>query len=204
MCWVHPLISCSSRSGVNGLLRGINESWSCRCAVSLRLCLLLLMDFSCSQISNALSQLASVLEQMEPAWAHAFLKRTRLSDADFQGDVLAVMSMCGLHFPDKNSLNVFARLDFVFSPEWKSSSTSNTMSSFESLSGAPSRAECRTRGFRRRLWSAKSVDGGNARELAIHVRLFLRHECSITEGAIAGHLVSVWRLRLVLLPVWTC
>lgn len=45
-----------------------------------------------SQISNLLSHLTSVLEHMEPAWAHAFLKRTRLSDADFQGDVLAVMS----------------------------------------------------------------------------------------------------------------
>ncbi|KAG6371454.1 hypothetical protein JVT61DRAFT_9477 [Boletus reticuloceps] len=30
---------------------------------------------------------------MEPAWAHAFLRRTRLSDADFEGDVLAVISL---------------------------------------------------------------------------------------------------------------
>jgi hypothetical protein len=45
------------------------------------------------QISNLLSQLTTVLEQMEPAWAQAFLKRTRLSDADFQGDVLAVISL---------------------------------------------------------------------------------------------------------------
>ncbi|KAI9457690.1 hypothetical protein HD554DRAFT_2141755 [Boletus coccyginus] len=45
------------------------------------------------QISNLLSHLTSVLEKMEPAWAHAFLKRTRLSDADFQGDVLAVVSL---------------------------------------------------------------------------------------------------------------
>ncbi|KAG9311166.1 hypothetical protein JVU11DRAFT_8233 [Chiua virens] len=45
------------------------------------------------QILNLLSQLTSVLEQMEPAWTLAFLKRTRLSDADFQGDVLAVMSL---------------------------------------------------------------------------------------------------------------
>ncbi|KAF8548399.1 hypothetical protein OG21DRAFT_1449193 [Imleria badia] len=45
------------------------------------------------QISSLLSHLTSVLEQMEPAWAQAFLKRTRLSDADFQGDVLAVMSL---------------------------------------------------------------------------------------------------------------
>lgn len=51
----------------------------------------LLMDLH-SQITILLSHLASVLEQMEPAWTHAFLKRTRMSDADFQGDVLAVMS----------------------------------------------------------------------------------------------------------------
>ncbi|KAF8431956.1 hypothetical protein L210DRAFT_3650787 [Boletus edulis BED1] len=45
------------------------------------------------QILNLLSHLTSVLEHMEPAWAHAFLKRTRLSDADFEGDVLAVISL---------------------------------------------------------------------------------------------------------------
>lgn len=43
------------------------------------------------QISKLLSHLTSALEQMEPAWALAFLKRTQLSDADFQGDVLAVI-----------------------------------------------------------------------------------------------------------------
>ena len=51
----------------------------------------LLMELD-SQIANLLSHLTSVLEHMEPAWAHAFLKRTRLSDADFLGDVLAVIS----------------------------------------------------------------------------------------------------------------
>ena len=35
----------------------------------------------------------SVVERLEPAWARAFLRRTRLLDADFQGDVLAVISM---------------------------------------------------------------------------------------------------------------
>lgn len=55
----------------------------------------LLMDLR-SQISNLLSHLTSVLEHMEPAWALAFLKRTRLSDANFQGDVLAVMSTWSL------------------------------------------------------------------------------------------------------------
>ena len=34
----------------------------------------------------------SVVEHLEPAWSRAFLKRTRLLDADFQGDVLAVIS----------------------------------------------------------------------------------------------------------------
>ncbi|KAF9220310.1 hypothetical protein BS17DRAFT_739428 [Gyrodon lividus] len=45
------------------------------------------------QISYLLSHLMSVAEQLEPAWAHAFLKRTRMLDADFQGDVLAVISL---------------------------------------------------------------------------------------------------------------
>ncbi|KAG6333420.1 hypothetical protein ID866_5670 [Astraeus odoratus] len=35
----------------------------------------------------------SVVEQLEPVWAQAFLKRTRLLDSDFQGDVLAVISL---------------------------------------------------------------------------------------------------------------
>jgi len=35
----------------------------------------------------------SVVEHLEPAWAHAFLRRTRMLDSDFQGDVLAVISV---------------------------------------------------------------------------------------------------------------
>ena len=34
----------------------------------------------------------SVVEHLEPAWSRAFLLRTRFLDADFQGDVLAVIS----------------------------------------------------------------------------------------------------------------
>ena len=34
----------------------------------------------------------SVVEQLEPAWSLAFLRRTRMLDAEFQGDVLAVIS----------------------------------------------------------------------------------------------------------------
>ncbi|KAF8628826.1 hypothetical protein AX17_005887 [Amanita inopinata Kibby_2008] len=45
------------------------------------------------QIGYALSHLMSVLEQLEPAWTRAFLRRTRFNDTDFQGDVLAVISM---------------------------------------------------------------------------------------------------------------
>ncbi|KIM88532.1 hypothetical protein PILCRDRAFT_62336 [Piloderma croceum F 1598] len=40
-----------------------------------------------------LSHLMSVVERLEPAWARAFLRRTRLLDANFQGDVLAVITM---------------------------------------------------------------------------------------------------------------
>jgi len=35
----------------------------------------------------------SVVERLEPAWSRAFLRRTRLLDPDFQGDVLAVITM---------------------------------------------------------------------------------------------------------------
>ncbi|KAF8885154.1 hypothetical protein BD779DRAFT_1611982 [Infundibulicybe gibba] len=45
------------------------------------------------QIAYSLSHLMSVVEHLEPAWTRAFLKRTRFLDPDFQGDLLAVISM---------------------------------------------------------------------------------------------------------------
>ncbi|KAF7295393.1 hypothetical protein MIND_01078900 [Mycena indigotica] len=45
------------------------------------------------QLAYSLSHLMSVVEHMEPAWTRAFLQRTRFLDTDFQGDVLAVISM---------------------------------------------------------------------------------------------------------------
>ncbi|KAF8642481.1 hypothetical protein AX16_009482 [Volvariella volvacea WC 439] len=45
------------------------------------------------QIAYCLSHLLSVVEHLEPAWTRAFLKRTRCIDADFQGDILAVINM---------------------------------------------------------------------------------------------------------------
>ncbi|KAG2004212.1 hypothetical protein CC2G_002792 [Coprinopsis cinerea AmutBmut pab1-1] len=44
-------------------------------------------------ISFSLSHLMSVLKHLEPAWTRAFLRRARLLDPDFQGDVLAVITM---------------------------------------------------------------------------------------------------------------
>ena len=35
----------------------------------------------------------SVIKHMDPAWTRAFLRRTRLVDSDFQGDLLAVISL---------------------------------------------------------------------------------------------------------------
>jgi hypothetical protein len=40
-----------------------------------------------------LSHLMSAVEQLEPSWSRAFLRRTRFLDPDFQGAVFAVMSM---------------------------------------------------------------------------------------------------------------
>ncbi|KAF5391065.1 hypothetical protein D9757_003094 [Collybiopsis confluens] len=45
------------------------------------------------QISYSLSHLLSTVEHLEPAWISALLSRTRFSDPNFQGDVLAVFSM---------------------------------------------------------------------------------------------------------------
>lgn len=45
------------------------------------------------QLTYLLSHLLSVIEELEPIWVQAFLKRTRLLDPDFEGDVLAVISL---------------------------------------------------------------------------------------------------------------
>ncbi|KAG1767104.1 hypothetical protein EDD22DRAFT_876477 [Suillus occidentalis] len=45
------------------------------------------------QIAYQLCHLMSIVSHLEPAWAHAFLRRTRMLDSDFQGDVLAVISL---------------------------------------------------------------------------------------------------------------
>ncbi|KAF8629340.1 hypothetical protein AX15_003501 [Amanita polypyramis BW_CC] len=45
------------------------------------------------QIAFALSSLLSIIERLESAWSRAFLRRTRFNDMDFQGDILAVITM---------------------------------------------------------------------------------------------------------------
>ena len=57
------------------------------------------LTFDVRQIANLLSHLMSVAEHLEPAWSRAFLLRTRFLDADFQGDVLAVISKLDVDFP---------------------------------------------------------------------------------------------------------
>lgn len=54
----------------------------------------LLISSRSSEVAYLLSHLMSVVERLEPAWRRAFLRRTRFMDADFQGDVLAVISTC--------------------------------------------------------------------------------------------------------------
>lgn len=46
-----------------------------------------------TEISYLLSHLLSVLENMEPTWSLAFLSRSRFLDPEFQGDLLAIISM---------------------------------------------------------------------------------------------------------------
>ncbi|EDQ99398.1 uncharacterized protein LACBIDRAFT_316563 [Laccaria bicolor S238N-H82] len=44
-------------------------------------------------ITYSLSHLMSVVKHLDSNWTRAFLRRTRLTDSDFQGDVLAVLTM---------------------------------------------------------------------------------------------------------------
>jgi len=46
-----------------------------------------------SEISFLLSHLLSVLENLEPTWSLAFLQRARFLDPEFQGDLLAIITM---------------------------------------------------------------------------------------------------------------
>ena len=45
-------------------------------------------------VLSLLSQLSHVMTQLDKPWRQALLQRTRLSDANFLADVLAVISMC--------------------------------------------------------------------------------------------------------------
>ncbi|THU98769.1 hypothetical protein K435DRAFT_720372 [Dendrothele bispora CBS 962.96] len=45
------------------------------------------------ELAYSLSHLLSIVEHLEPAWTQAFLGRTRFMDPNFQGDMLAVISM---------------------------------------------------------------------------------------------------------------
>jgi hypothetical protein len=82
----------SSPSVVDGRQSVIKRSSSSSCKTLYLLFLSTWSDFVCSQAAYLLSHLMSAVEQLEPAWADAFLKRSRFLDADFQGDVLGVIS----------------------------------------------------------------------------------------------------------------
>lgn len=63
-------------------------------------------DKSNRQLTYLLSHLLSVIEELEPIWVQAFLKRTRLLDPDFEGDVLAVISEYISKFPFQPLTNI--------------------------------------------------------------------------------------------------
>ncbi|KAH7923390.1 hypothetical protein BV22DRAFT_1196761 [Leucogyrophana mollusca] len=56
------------------------------------------------EIAYLLSHLMSVVEHLDPSWSQAFLRRTRMLDSDFQGDVLAVISMVSTSLRTGNPL----------------------------------------------------------------------------------------------------
>lgn len=63
----------------------------------------LILDLQLS-LSYTLSHLMSVIEHMEPTWTRAFLRRTRFLDPDFQGDILAVITMISTSLKTGNPL----------------------------------------------------------------------------------------------------
>jgi len=56
------------------------------------------------QLAYLLSHLLSVVVHLEPAWSRAFLRRSRFLDSDFQGDMLAVISLTSTALRSGNPL----------------------------------------------------------------------------------------------------
>jgi len=85
----------SSPCEEDGQLRGIKRYLIFNCKYLSCLPVECTMSDKCNrQLTYLLSHLLSVVEELEPTWVRAFLKRTRLLDPDFEGDVLAVISEC--------------------------------------------------------------------------------------------------------------
>jgi hypothetical protein len=69
----------------------------------------------------------SAIEQLEPAWADAFLQRSRFLDADFQGDVLAVISSSTTSLVKFRKLMRCIRSDVNGSAYWASTTPGHAM-----------------------------------------------------------------------------
>ena len=82
----------SSRFEDAGLLSDTTKSWIFSCMSSFHYLMCQNWEDKIRQITSSLAYLMSIIEHMEPAWSRALLKRTRFTDPDFQGDILAVIS----------------------------------------------------------------------------------------------------------------
>ena len=128
-----------------------------------------------SSISYALSNLLSVLEQLEPSWALAFLRRTRFMDPDFQGDVLAVM--CTFKSPylfiylfDNFFCTSYDHFLFAYG---FTSSTNHALSASGSILASISWLQRYSQGIWRGLWSSAIYDIWYSQERTISVRNFV-------------------------------
>lgn len=110
----------------------------------------------------------SVIGHLEPAWTRAFLRRTRFLDADFQGDVLAVISMSKLcHLMPV--LTLFYSHGFYLVAHWDTFAPNNPMSPARPIHAALSWPRCHSKRSGRRLRTSQDSYPGYTEERAVPV-----------------------------------
>ena len=136
------------------------------------------------EIAYLLSHLRSVIENLEPSWSKAFLRRTRFLDSDFQGDVLAIISEFTIRLVGCSFLNKITscRHGLYIPPYRRASPSSDPMPNSWPLCFTPSRPAYSRRGCGGWLRSTQNPNHRNTWRRAIFVRVILctTSHCSLT------------------------
>ena len=67
----------------------------------------------------------SIIKHLDPSWSKAFLRRTRFDDANFQGDILAVISKLTTAYEKQFSLMDVHYSDDIYCAAYGASTAAN-------------------------------------------------------------------------------